>query len=182
MFTYSALLTTNPRRANTLGGKFYDWLMANPSASRDAIKAAGHDLKHLRWDLAVPGRIATMVGGLLITDGDIEPDDGSEPALPPTAEVIPVPEPIDEIHTGPLNLDPEATQATNAVVGQLTDRFYDWCVNNYENGWADFVVETMSRAELEEMLAKCATMKTAQAKVKKHFAPLAEQRRAQQAA
>lgn len=51
MTTYTFLGTENHRRAGSLGAAFIDWLMANPASTKEAMKGAGHDLKHLRWDL-----------------------------------------------------------------------------------------------------------------------------------
>lgn len=49
--TFTFIAETNHRKAGSLGAAFIDWLIANPKSDRNAIKAGGHDLKHLRWDL-----------------------------------------------------------------------------------------------------------------------------------
>lgn len=49
--TFTFIAETNHRKAGSLGAAFIEWLIANPKSDRNAIKAGGHDLKHLRWDL-----------------------------------------------------------------------------------------------------------------------------------
>jgi hypothetical protein len=80
-FRYTYLGEANHRRAGSLGAAFIDWLMAqtNKTAFAAQIKEAGHDLKHLRWDLHNNPKLFLIVDDLTgkITAGP----DGSEPNL-----------------------------------------------------------------------------------------------------
>jgi hypothetical protein len=54
------------------------------------------------------------------------------------------------------------------------------CRDNYNNGWCDLVVETMTDDELRDVIKGARTLKGAIKKARKHFVDYAEQRRAVQ--
>lgn len=64
--------------------------------------------------------------------------------------------------------------STNSAA--LVDAVLEFCTANYENGWSDLVIETLSREEVAEIIGGAKTTKGAVAKVKEHFAAYAEQR------
>lgn len=52
------------------------------------------------------------------------------------------------------------------------------CRDNYNNGWCDLVVETLTDDELKAIIKGARTLKGAITKARKHFGGYAEQRRA----
>ena len=43
--------SVSTRREGSSARAYEDWMISNPGATTEEIKAAGHDLKHLRWDI-----------------------------------------------------------------------------------------------------------------------------------
>lgn len=54
------------------------------------------------------------------------------------------------------------------------------CRDNYENGWCDVIVETMTDDELRNVIKGARTLKGAIKKARQHVSGYAEQRRAVQ--
>ena len=100
-FTFVA--ATSHRRPGSLGGAMIDWLMANARSNAKEIIAAGHDGKHLRWDLEHNPNLfrheeKNMVETVVTVEGveekvintewvvTFEPAVGEEPAAVPSTE------------------------------------------------------------------------------------------------
>lgn len=64
------------------------------------------------------------------------------------------------------------TLTTDQVLAQLKS----YCTDNYENGWADLVIETMDDAEIMQVLGKVSTLRGAIWKMHKHLETYASYR------
>lgn len=53
----------------------------------------------------------------------------------------------------------------------------DYCVQNYENGWCDLVIETMDDFEIADVIEGTNTVKGAIWKMSVHWGPYAGRRR-----
>ena len=59
---------------------------------------------------------------------------------------------------------------------QLMDGLYEQLTKNYENGWADIVIETMEQAEVAKIVSGCKTVTGAMKKLAAHMKPIASHR------
>lgn len=62
---------------------------------------------------------------------------------------------------------------------QLIDGLYEQLTANYENGWADIVIETMEQDEVAKIVNGCKTVTGAMKKLAAHMKPIAEHRKEQ---
>ena len=71
------------------------------------------------------------------------------------------------------------TKFARQPIEVLVQAVKDHALANYENGWCDLVVETMSDEDIAQVLrdGKANTARVALIRIKQHWGPYAEQRR-----